>query len=472
MIVPLVMLAGPAAMALAVFALRRWLWAQSALAALTAAAFALLALQVPLDQVAVFAGRDIEFRAAWVVLGRSFTFIPDDRPSLVFIYLASMIFFAAAGAGKTSRAFLPVGLIIVSLLAATIFVQPFLFAALFLEMIAAFAALILSDDDHRSTHGSLRLLVFVTLGVPFILLAGWQLEGVATSPDDPTLLVRATLLLNIGLLILLAVVPFHSWMPSVAEESPPLAAAFVFTVVQAAVIFFTLKFFAQFSWLRANPMEFAALRLGGLAMIVGGGAFAFAQRRFGRLMGYAMMADLGAVLLAVGLATADGLRAALAILALRVIGLAVWGLGLGWLRAGEGEGRGDDLSDLAGKAWRMPFAAVAVVVGGLSLAGFPLTAGFAGRWALYRLLAADNIVPAIVLLLASGSVVLAYARGLAALLRRTADEEEEPAGEHWPREGQAAAIFLGIGVAAIILLGIFPQWFLPAVTSAAQAFVK
>ena len=461
MTVPLLLLAAPTVMAGVVYLLRRWVWVQAILAALTAAVLGLLALQIPLDQVAVFAGRDVEFRAAWVVLGRSFTFAPDDRPALAFIYLASMFFFAGAGAGRIPRAFLPVGLLILSLLAATLFVQPFLFAALFLEMIAACAVLILADDDHPVTRGALRLLVFVTLAVPFILLAGYQLEGAATSPDDPTLLGRATVLLNIGLMILLAIVPFHSWIPAVAEESSPYASAFVFTVVQAAVMFFMLKFLNQYDWLRTNPAEFAALRIGGAALVIVGGAFAFAQRQFGRLMGYAVMVDLGAALLAVGLGTADGLRAAMAIVALRSIGLAVWGLGLGWLK-GRG---GADFDDLAGKAWNMPFAAAAVVLGGLSLAGFPLTAGFAGRWALYRLLAAEDIGLAFVLLLASGSVMLAYARGIAALVRQPAAADNE-----WPLEDQVAIAYLALGVLLIVALGLFPQLLLPSVTKAVEAF--
>ncbi len=471
MTIPLVFLSLPVVVAIAAYLLRRWIWAQGILAALTAAILGLLALQIPLNQVAVFIGRDVTFDASWEVLGRSFTFSETDRPVLAFIYLASMFFFFGAGAGKIPRLFVPVGLLTLSLLAATIFVQPFLFAALFLEMIAALSVLMLTDEQHPATRGALRLLVFVTLAVPFILLAGWQLEGLESSPDDTGLLGRATLLLNIGLLILLAIVPFHSWIPNVADDSAPLASAFVFTVVQTAVLFFMLKFFTQFSWLRGNPAEFAALRLGGAALVLAGGAFAFAQRRFGRLMGYAVLIDLGSALLATGYAGAGGLRTALAIVALRGVGLAVWGLGLGWIRSGARQPNSDDFDEVTGLAWRMPFATAALIVGGLSLAAAPLTAGFAGRWALWRLLAADDLGLAFLLLLAGVSVVLAYTRGIAALFRRSrrTDDEAEAAG---PREGQSAIVLLSIGVLVIFALGVFPQLLLPAVARAAETFVR
>ncbi|HKZ69598.1 MAG TPA: proton-conducting transporter membrane subunit [Anaerolineales bacterium] len=470
MTVPLLFLVTPAVMSLIVYLLRRWVWVQGMLAAVTAAILGLLALQIPLDTVAVFLGRDVQFQSAWVVLGRSFTFAESDRPALVFIYLASMFFFAGAGAAKIPRAFMPVGLFMLSLLTATIFVQPFLFAALFLEMIAASAVLILSDDEHPATRGALRLLVFVTLGVPFILLAGWHLEGLAASPEDTTLLVRAAILLNIGLMILLAVVPFHSWIPNVADDSSPFASAFVFTVIQAAVIFFMLKFFTQFDWFRSNAAGFAVLRLAGAAMVLGGGALAFAQRKFGRLMGYAVMVDLGTTLLAVSITQADGLRVAFSIVALRGVGLAVWGLGLGWIRAHSRQHNSDDFDDVTGLAWYMPFAAAAVIFGGLSLAAVPLTAGFPGRWALYRLLAVDDLGLAFIVLIASVSVTLAYARGIAALFRRESAAEEAATEE--PREGQVARVYLAIGVGVIILLGVFPQLLLPAVARAAEVFVK
>ena len=470
MTIPLLFLALPAAMSLGVYLLRRWVWVQGVLAAITAAALALLALQVPLDTVAVFMGRDVSFDASWVVLGRSFTFIEADRPALAFIYLASLLFFFGAGAARAPGAFAPVGLAMLSLLAATIFVQPFLFAALFIEMIAALAVIMLTDDEHRVTRGALRLLVFVTLAVPFILLAGWQLEGLAASPEDSSLIVRATLLLNIGLLILLAVVPFHSWIPNVADDSAPFASAFVFTVVQTAVLFFLLKFFNQFDWMRNNPAEFAGLRLGGGAMILVGGAFAFAQRRFGRLMGYAVMVDFGTALLAVSVAGAEGLRVALAIVALRGAGLAVWGLGLGWIRSASRAPNSDDFDDVAGLAWTMPFATTALLIGGLSLAAVPLTAGFPGRWALFRLLAADDLTLAFLLLFASASIMLAYARGIAALCRR--DSESADAPSEGPREGAAAIVLLVIGVLVIVGLGVFPQLLLPSVSRAAEIFAK
>jgi NADH:ubiquinone oxidoreductase subunit 2 (subunit N) len=129
----------------------------------------------------------------------------------------------------------------------------------------------------------------------------------------------------------------------------------------------------------------------------------------------------------------------------------------------------------------MPFAATALIVGGLSLAAIPSTAGFPGRWALFRLLATEDVRLAFLLLLASVSVMLSYARGIAALFHRAPTDESLPAealplpaslATEGPREAPAAMVILSLGIALIMLLGLFPQLLLPAVTRAAEAFVR
>ena len=61
--------------------------------------------------------------------------------------------------------------------------------------------------------------------------------------------------------------------------------------------------------------------------------------------------------------------------------LTAMGLAVVHHRAGS-----DSFANLAGAARRLPLSVVGLVLGGLSLAGMPLTAGFPGRWPIYRLL--------------------------------------------------------------------------------------
>jgi formate hydrogenlyase subunit 3/multisubunit Na+/H+ antiporter MnhD subunit len=486
-----------------VYVVREWRLAAVPLAMISVLGLAVFLVVLPYQPTGRFMGFGLDPAGPIVVLGRSLTLEADDRLALLFLYLASFFMIGSGLGVRVPKLFAPAALATLGMLAAALFVQPFVFATAFLEAAAILAVLMLTDAQaaRPTPRGALRFLVFVTFSLPFILLTGWLLELFAGSPEDLSLLSRATLLLTAGFAVLLAVVPFHSWIPSVAQEGSPPAAAFVFAVVQAAIVFFMLENLNQFDWLRSNPDVYALMRLAGVAMVGLGGAFAFAQRTFGRLMGYAVVADFGATLLAIGHGSTEGLRVGLVLIGLRVIALAVWGLGLAGLRAAR-PGADDDFERMRGLAREQPVAAATVVLGGLSLVGFPLTAGFAGRWALWRLLASDYQSAAFILLLATVAVSLGYARGLALLVRHPlpADEgivvlpeaavDAEPAGEEQaeepdaePMEAEAEGFettrfgillsigLSGVGLTAILALGVFPQWLLPALAKAAEAFI-
>jgi formate hydrogenlyase subunit 3/multisubunit Na+/H+ antiporter MnhD subunit len=245
-----------------------------------------------------------------------------------------------------------------------------------------------------------------------------------------------------------------------------MAAAFVFSVVGQAVVFLLMSFLSAYPWLNQNPVVYRALTLAGGGMALFGAVFAFGQRNFGRSMGYAMLVDMGAVMLSLGLGTQAGVAAALTTLALRGITLPMWAVGLTQLRQEAG---GDSFEALRGVGRRNPVAAAAVVLGLLSLAGFPLTAGFPGRWALLSLLAQIHPTAAVLLLAGMVSISFVGARGLNAMLEPTAS-----GGTAWslPQIGRVAAALYALGVSVILVLGVFPQWLLPAVANAASALAQ
>jgi formate hydrogenlyase subunit 3/multisubunit Na+/H+ antiporter MnhD subunit len=410
----------------------------------------------------------------FVLLGRVFQVEAGDRLALAFIFAQAALLFLVAGLGEPSPRFFGAGLGALGLLAAALFVRPFLFAALFLLLAAALAAVMLGGQrapsgGETAARGALRYLVFTTLGVPFILLAGWVIEAASANPAGSVSTGQAASLLMFGFAVLLAVVPFHSWLPVVAQRSPPFAAAFVFTVMRQAVVFLLLTFMNAYPWLNQDPVIYRALTLGGGGMALAGAVLAFGQRNFGRLVGYVMMIEIGAVMLGIGLETRAGIEAALAALAVGGLALPLWAAGLEHLRRYAG---GDDFEALAGAARRHPVAAAALVVALLSLAGFPLTAGFTARWPLLYQLAQIHPTAAIFLLLAMLSIALVGARGLAALLR-PGPAPQAPAEAMVEGRLPAAGIAVyGIGFTVLFVIGLFPQWVLPAVAGMASVFAQ
>ena len=461
MSIPALMLCLPLVASVVAHVFRRWVLVQSFVGSISCFLLVVITLQAPIEQMVVLAGRDVLLSASWMWLGRSFTFGPEDRQVLVFIFSFALMFFVGAAGARVSRNFMPLGLAVLSLLVATLLVRPLLYAAVFLEIMAALSAFMLSDDEHRNMRGSLRLLIFISLGVPLILLAGWRLETYQANPDSTGLLELATILLGTGFIVMLAVVPFHSWLPTIAEEASPYSTAFICSFVQGGVFLLFLDVFVQYEWFRENPVVPAGLRIAGLAMVVFGGVFAIVQRNQGRLMGYTVLVDSGAALLALALGTPDAVRIAISILGLRILGLAVWGLGLGIM-----ELKGD-LDDLRGLVRVYPVATAAMLVGGFSVAGLPLMAGFTGRWALLLSLAGPDTVSAILLLLASVCVCLGYMKVIAELVYQPVSGRSQ-----WSLgESSAAIILSATGVLAVFAVGTFPQLLLPALTRTVDAFV-
>ncbi len=441
-----------------------------ALAVLTAVALAWLALALPFGQpVAMLGG--IVFDESAAILGRTFLVGPADRLVLAFLFGQAAFIYLVSFTADPGRTFLPASLGCLGLLSASLFVRPFLFAAIFLELAAAVAVLMLVAEtpgaplSPKGTRGALRYLVYTTLALPFILLTGWLLEASAASPADPTFTRQATLVLMFGFAILLAVVPFHSWVPAIAEHAPPLAAVFGYTVIRQAVLFLLLSFLNNFDWLSRNPAIYRALTLAGGGMVLFGAIFVFGQRNFGRMAGYVVLIDFGAVMLGLGLGTLAGVESALTTTVLRGIALPFWAVGLVRLRQAAGS---DQFEALRGYGRREPVAAAIVILSLLSLVGFPLTAGFTGRWALLSLLAQIHPSGAILLLIGMVSVAYVCARGLAYILSRQGPAIESPAVP----SGRLDAVLFTIGFTVILALGLFPQWLLPAIAQTAAAFSR
>lgn len=408
----------------------------------------LLAFIIPIDTALLIGSFSFKLAGSLNVLGRSFVLEPADGPLLAILYgLAAMWFFGAEAMGLARR-LIPMGLGILSLLVAATAVRPFLFAAVFIEIAVLLSVPMLLPPNQKPGRGILRYLIFQTLAVPFILFAGWLLSGVETSPGDVDMTIQATAMLAMGFAFLLAIFPLYTWIPMLIEEAPPYLVGFLLWLLPQTTALFAMGFLDRYPFLRLSTDLMNLLRATGLLMVVSAGLWAAFQRHLGRLMGYAAIAETGFLLIALGLGTASGIQLVFLQIIPRGLGLAVWAMSLSIIHSQVDPPR---FANVQGVARVVPFATAGMVLANLSVAGFPLLAGFPVRIALLESLARQSLGLTIWLSIGLLGLMTGAIRALGVAVL-------SGAATGWQsRETRSQVTLVALGILALIVLGFFPQ---------------
>lgn len=409
---------------------------------------ALSAQFVPMEQAIRLGAFSLRIESSLDILGRQLIIQPQEGPLLALIYGATALWFFGAEASRSALRLVPIGMLITTLMVAAIAVEPFLYAALFIEMAVLLSVPLLAPIHKPPGRGVIRFLVYQTLAMPFILLSGWLLAGVEASPGNLTLAGQSATVLGLGFAFLLAIFPLYNWIPLLLEEAPPFTIGFLLWIIPTVTVVFGAGFIDRYSWLRTSPELASALRLAGLLMLVTGGLWAAFQNHIGRIMAYGSIAETGFSLLALSLDLRLGIPVLFLLLPARALGLAVWSLSLTILKEHSKTMR---FSNVRGMLRTAPFASAGLVLASLSTSGLPLLAGFPARLALWDGLARVSVGTALWVGVGLIGLFIASFRTLAVL--SMADEYTGwEVGEDWLQ-----ALMLGLGMTGLFILGLFPQ---------------
>lgn len=384
------------------------------------------------------------------LLGRLFLLDPLTQHVLASLFVIAAVLFLVARQLPQGRAFFPLGLILLGLLAAAGMSRHLGITALCVTLAAIDTVPIIQGEQTGSTRAGWRFLMMFLLALPFFLLASWRVDLYREDVENAVYLGQAALFLGLGMSVWLAVVPLHGWLTGTGAEAPPVAAALVLTGFPLLGLVTLLQLLREATWFTWHEQVGPLLLMAGLISAATGGLFAALQRGLRPLLGYAALFDMGCLLIAVSLGRTDSAPGFYAGLALR--GLALGLTGAASAALGQPAG-GDTFAVLRGMAYRRPLATAALVIGGFTLAGLPLTAGFLPRWLLLQDLAQSQ--PRWAWLLVGGGlgVAVGYLRGLHALLALPG----RPVPANQSRQPWLATLFLaGLGLLSV-WLGLFPD---------------
>ena len=230
---------------------------------------------------------------------------------------------------------------------------------------------------------------FFVIGLGFLYMATGTLnmadiaERIADQGDSRT--VRAAFgFIVVGMGLKVAIYPMHYWLPGAYTFAPSAITAFLAATSTKVAIYVWLRF--MFSVFEVSflfdvaTLTFIILPFGVLAMFAASFVAIF-QRDFKRMLAYSSIAQIGYMLVGIGLISATGLTATIAHLFNHGITKAALFMGVGAIVFYSGSSFYDRI---AGRGRTMPWTGAAIVIGGLSLIGVPGTAGFISKWILVQ----------------------------------------------------------------------------------------
>jgi multicomponent Na+:H+ antiporter subunit D len=273
-----------------------------------------------------------------------------------------------------------------------------LFVLLEVASLSGYALVAIGKD--KATFASFRYLIMGTIGASFYLLGVGYLyisTGSLNMEDLRMLLPSlyasravqaAFVFIFIGFAIKIALFPLHSWQPDAYTYAPSavsvlistaVAKTFIYALIRIIFSVFTLDFIKGFlpvfeiiSWIAAVAM-------------VTGSIYAIVQNNLKRMLAYSSVANVGYIVLAIGLAPSTSLGLTPAIMHIinhAVIKGCMFMAACGFIYKLEL----GDIRDFVGLGRKMPYTCLMLILAALAMIGMPPGAGFISKW--YLILAA------------------------------------------------------------------------------------
>ncbi len=295
---------------------------------------------------------------------------------------------------------------------------------------------------------------FFVIGIGFLYMATGTLnmadlaERIAQLESNRT--VRAAFaFIVVGIGMKLAIYPLHMWLPNAYTFAPSAVTAFLAATSTKVAIYVLLRFsFSVFSpgfEFERFTLLYVVLPFAVMAMFLASIAAVF-QQDIKRLLAYSSIAQIGYMLLGIGLVTATGLAGSIIHLFNHAITKGALFMAVGAIVMQTGH---TAIPKLAGLGRAMPLTGAAIVTGGLSLIGIPGTAGFISKWVLVSAALEKGWWPVALLIVASSLLAVVYVWKIVEIMYLKPAPQtsvgEAPLGLLLPTWGLAAAcVFFGL----------------------------
>ncbi len=274
--------------------------------------------------------------------------------------------------------------------------------------------------DKRALTAAYDYLILGTIGATFFVIGiGFLYAGTGTlnmadiasyisihGSDRTTQTAFAFIVVGMGLKA--AIYPLHLWLPNAYTYAPSAVTAFLAATATKVAIYVLMRFmFTVFQpefLFGLSALKYLLIPLAVLAMFAAS-LIAVFQNDLKRMLAYSSVAQIGYILLGIGLLSQTGLTAAIVHLFNHGITKAALFMGVGALVFRSGS---SFYGRIEGMGKTMPFTSFAIVIAGLSLIGIPGTAGFISKWILVQGALEKGWWPIALLIVASSLLAVIY----------------------------------------------------------------
>ncbi|MGJ3509898.1 Na+/H+ antiporter subunit A [Enemella sp. A6] len=255
---------------------------------------------------------------------------------------------------------------------------------IFWELTTVFSYLLVGHNPLRAANrgAAMTALIVTTFGglamlVGILILAdkagSFSLATVLEAGLDGPLVTVAVALLLLGAITKSAQIPFHFWLPG-AMAAPTPVSAYLHAAAMVKAGIYLIAVLAPVA--AGNPVwRPTVLLLGAVTMIIGGWQ-ALRQNDIKLLLAFGTVSQLGFLTVLNGLGTASAALAGLALLVSHALFKSALFLVVGVVDHSTGT---RDLNELSGVGRKIPVIAVAAILAGASMAGFPPLLGFIAK---------------------------------------------------------------------------------------------
>ena len=336
----------------------------------------------------------------------------------------------------------------------------FIFVALELVTISFYVLISFTRKNPITLEAGVKYLVLSALSTAFLVYGiTWifgatgetNLQRITVALTEPATENGAALfgmvLVLVALGFKIAAVPFQIWVPDVYQGAPTPVTAFLSVGSKAAGFVVLLRVLQPFTML---PQTQRLIVVVALLTLIYGNLAALPQTNLKRLLAYSSIAHAGYLL--VGVVAFDGPAVGFYLVAYLVMTLLSFAV-----LVIVAQQTGEEIADFDGLAKRSPFLAFAMLIGMISLAGVPFTAGFLGKFFIfYAALAHHQIALVVVGVVTVGCGFYYYLKVVRAMYWQSTTKIDKIPISGLSRLAISALII------ATIWLGVYPQPILDA----------